>query len=189
MAIHAAWFQNLRPAAGEWRAAGDAAAEATDPGARRGEGARAGVARGDVDDAGERRAEEWQHGREEQQTEAQADALAAAPSPMAQAMELMAMTACDEHPTSVAPRVAAAAAPHKRQAVAAGTAVGVAVGVGGKPPAGDEGWTTVPSRRARRQERARLEGTSSGAARKAAAARAAATRRTAAAIFEYFGQE
>eukprot|EP00966_Prymnesium_polylepis_P247444 5721711-Prymnesium_polylepis.1 len=31
-----------------------------------------------ADDAGERRAEEWQHGREEQQTEAQAAALAAA---------------------------------------------------------------------------------------------------------------
>eukprot|EP00966_Prymnesium_polylepis_P180273 4174320-Prymnesium_polylepis.1 len=32
---------------------------------------------------------------------------------MAQAMELMAMTACDEQPTSAAPRVAAAAEPHK----------------------------------------------------------------------------
>ena len=107
---------------------------------------------------------------------------------MAQAMELMAMTACDEHPTSVAPRVAAAAAPHKRQAVAAGTAVGVAVGVGGKPPAGDEGWKTVLSRRARQQEPVRLDGTTSGATRKAAAARAAATRRTAAAILEYYGK-
>ena len=84
--------------------------------------------------------------------------MAAAPSPMAQAMELMAMTACDEHPTSVAPRVAAAAAPHKRQAVAAGTAVGVAVGVGGKTPAAsdvagaapaayDDGYQLVISRR------------------------------------------
>eukprot|EP00966_Prymnesium_polylepis_P258793 5976974-Prymnesium_polylepis.1 len=41
----------------------------------------------------------------------------------------------DEQPTSAEPRVAAAAVPHKRQAVAAGTAVRVAVGVGGKPPA------------------------------------------------------
>ena len=60
-------------------------------------------------------------------------------------------------------------------------------GVGGKLAAGgeDEGkWTTVLSRRARRQERARLEGTSSGAVRKAAAARAAATWRTAAAVID-----
>eukprot|EP00966_Prymnesium_polylepis_P067145 1558881-Prymnesium_polylepis.1 len=65
---------------------------------------------------------------------------------------------------------------HKRQAVAAGTAVGEAVGVGGKPAAGDEGaWTMVLSRRALQQERARLGGTANGAARKAAAARAAAT--------------
>jgi hypothetical protein len=58
--------------------------------------------------------------------------------------------------------------------VAAGTDVGEAVGVaGGKQPAGDEGkWTTVLSRRARRQEPTRLDGTTSGAARKAAAARA-----------------
>ena len=96
----------------------------------------------------------------------------------------------DEQTTGAEPRVAAAAAPHKRQSVAAGAAVGVAVGVGGKPPAGGEGaWTTVLSRRARRQvEKARLDGTSSGAARKAAAARAAATRRTAA-VIEYYGKE
>ena len=37
-------------------------------------------------------------------------------------------------------------------------------------------------------ERARLDGTPSGATRKAAAARAAATRRTAAAILEYYGK-
>ena len=54
---------------------------------------------------------------------------------------------------------------------------------------GDEGtWTTVVSRRARRLERARLDGTTSGATRKAAAARAAATRRMAAAIIEHFGK-
>ena len=83
------------------------------------------------------------------------------------------------------PRVAAAAEPHKRRAVAAGTAVGLAVGVGGN---GDEGtWTTVVSRRAGRLERARLDGTTSGATRKAAAARAAATWRTVAAVLEHFG--
>eukprot|EP00966_Prymnesium_polylepis_P215488 4990435-Prymnesium_polylepis.1 len=43
--------------------------------------------------------------------------------PMAkQAMAQMEMAAYDEQPTSAGPRVAAAAAPHKRQAVAAGTA-------------------------------------------------------------------
>ena len=96
----------------------------------------------------------------------------------------------DEQLACAEPRVAAAAEPHKRRAVAAGTAVGVAVGVaGGKLPAGDKGtWTTVASRRARRQERARLDGTARGATRKAAAARAAATRRTAAAIIEFIGK-
>ena len=94
----------------------------------------------------------------------------------------------DEQPASAAPRVAAAAAPHKRRAVAAGTAIETG-GKGGKLPAGDNGtWTTVTSRRARRLERARLDGTTSGATRKAAAARAAATRRTAVAIIEYYGK-
>ena len=86
------------------------------------------------------------------------------------------------------PRAAAAAEPHKRRAVAAGTAVGEAVGVGGKPPADAGGsWTTVMSRRARWQTRAQQGVTTGGAARKAAAARAAATRRTAAAILEHVG--
>ena len=87
------------------------------------------------------------------------------------------------------PRAAAAAAPHKRQAVAAGTAVGEAGGEGGKSPAGEAGgsWTTVLSRRARRQERAQLGVSTGSAARKAAAARAAATQRTAAAILEHYG--
>eukprot|EP00966_Prymnesium_polylepis_P021888 502949-Prymnesium_polylepis.1 len=69
----------------------------------------------------------------------------------------------DEHPTSAEPRVAAAAAPHKRQAVGAETAVGEAIGDGGKPPADAGGtWTTVISRQARRQVgKARLDGTSS----------------------------
>ena len=73
------------------------------------------------------------------------------------------MTVHDEQPPWSEPRVAAAAAPHKRRAVAAGTAVETG-GQGGKPPAGDNGtWTTVKSRRARRMERARLDGTTSGA--------------------------
>ena len=97
----------------------------------------------------------------------------------------------DEHLACAAPRVAAAAAPHKRRAVAAGTDVGEAVGVAdGKLPAGGEGedtWTTVLSRRARRLAKAHHGVTSSGAARKAAAARAAATRRTATAILEHAG--
>ena len=101
----------------------------------------------------------------------------------------MEMAELDEQLAGAVPRVAVAAAPHKRQAVAAGTAVGEAVGNGGKPPADAGGtWATVISRRARRQvEKARLDGTSSSAARKAAAARAAATRRTTAAIIDYFG--
>eukprot|EP00966_Prymnesium_polylepis_P174835 4046088-Prymnesium_polylepis.1 len=54
----------------------------------------------------------------------QTDAPAAAPEPSTtQAMELMEMPAHDEQPTSAAPCVAAAAEPHKRRAVAAGTAV------------------------------------------------------------------
>eukprot|EP00966_Prymnesium_polylepis_P278717 6438879-Prymnesium_polylepis.1 len=85
------------------------------------------------------------------------------------------------------PRIAAAAEPHKRRAVAAGKTVEKVV-VGWKPPAGEQDeWATVTSRRARWQERARLNGTSSGAARRAAAARAAATRRTVAAILDYMG--
>eukprot|EP00966_Prymnesium_polylepis_P312265 7215498-Prymnesium_polylepis.1 len=48
----------------------------------------------------------------------------------------------DEQLPCAEPRVAVAAALHKWRAVAAGTAVGVAVGVGGKLPAGDDGrWT------------------------------------------------
>ena len=103
----------------------------------------------------------------------------------------MKMAELAEQPAGAVPRVAVAAAPHKRQAVTAGTAVGEAVGNGGKPPADAGGtWTTVISRRAQRQvEKARLDGTSSSAARKAAAARAAATRRTAAAVIEYYGTE
>eukprot|EP00966_Prymnesium_polylepis_P250798 5799166-Prymnesium_polylepis.1 len=55
----------------------------------------------------------------------------------------------DEQLSRAEPRVAAAAAPHKRQAVAAGTAVGE---VGGKPPGGGDGaWTTVTTRWAQRQ--------------------------------------
>ena len=95
----------------------------------------------------------------------------------------------DEQPTSAAPRVAVAAEPHKRRAVAAGTVVETG-GRGGKPPAGEAGtWTTVLSRRARRQAKAQLSSTLSGAgaARKVAAARVVATWRTVAVVLEHFG--
>ena len=97
----------------------------------------------------------------------------------------------DEQLSRAELRVAAAAEPHKRRAVAAGTAVGAAVGEGGKAAAGDEGegaWTTVLSRRARRLAKAaRPGGTAGGAARTAAAARAAATWRTVVAILDHVG--
>ena len=107
---------------------------------------------------------------------------------MAQTMEQEGQHGQGAQQMHAEPRVAAAAEPHKRRAVLAGTAVEATVGVGGQPPAGGEGaWTTVLSRRARRLERARPDGTSSGAARRAAAVRAAATRRTVAAIIEHYG--
>eukprot|EP00966_Prymnesium_polylepis_P175030 4050094-Prymnesium_polylepis.1 len=51
----------------------------------------------------------------------------------------MELAARGDQPTGAEPRVAAAAGPHKRQAVAAATAVGAAGGVGGKRAAGDGG--------------------------------------------------
>ena len=122
---------------------------------------------------------------QQQQPAAPAAARTAGPAPAEMAQ--MAAKANDEPLACAEPRVAAAAEPHKRRAVAAGTAVGPAVGVGGN---GEEGtWTTVLSRRARRQERARLVGTACAAAHKAAAARTAAARRTAAAMIEHLGME
>ena len=177
-------------ASGEQRAAAGAIFDEKDAGAGRDEGARSGVAEDDAESAGVRR--QQMHDEQQQHPEGQTAALAAAPETSTAQME---MTENDEQPTSAEPRVAAAAAPHKRRAVAAGTAVETG-GKGGKPPAGDNGtWTTVKSRRARRMERARLDGTPSGATRKAAAARAAATwrtaatRRTAAAVIEYYSIE
>ena len=185
-------YLKLRLAAGERHATGDALFDPKDAGAGRDESARAGVARGDTESAGARLRRREQ-GQGQGLEQGQAAAPAAAPATTAeQAMAQTGQEAQEAQPAVAEPRVAVAAAPHKRRAVAAGTAVGATVGVGGKLAAGgeDEGkWTTVLSRRARRQERARLEGTSSGAARKAAAARAAATRRTAAAVIEYYGIE
>ena len=176
---------------GERLAVGDAIIVEKDPGAGRDAGVRTGVSLSETESAGTLL--QCQQLLQQQQPEAGAEAPAPA------AMEMTTKTN-DEQQASAAPRVAAAAAmPHKRQAVAAGTAVGVAVGEGGKeggkPPAGGEGtWTTVMSRRARRQERARLEGTACAAARKAAAARAAAMRRRTGrrrshrgVLLEYFG--
>ena len=148
---------------GERLAVGDAIIVEKDPGAGRDAGVRTGVSLSETESAGTLL--QCQQLLQQQQPEAGAEAPAPA------AMEMTTKTN-DEQQASAAPRVAAAAAmPHKRQAVAAGTAVGVAVGEGGKeggkPPAGGEGtWTTVVSRRARRQERARLEGTACAAARK-----------------------
>ena len=96
----------------------------------------------------------------------------------------------EAQPVVAEPRVAVAAAPHKRRAVAAGTAVGATVGVGGKLAAGgeDEGkWTMVLSRAAgegaarRHVERRGAQG-GGGAGR-------AATLRTAAAVIEYYCTE
>ena len=116
-------------------------------------------------------------------------ALAAAPEQlMAQTMEQEGQTEQGRVQVCMEPRAAAAAEPHKRRAVAAGTAVET-VDSGGKTAASGEGaWTTVTPRRARRQARARVDGWTSGAARKAAAARAAATRRTVAAVLEHYGE-
>eukprot|EP00966_Prymnesium_polylepis_P245761 5685012-Prymnesium_polylepis.1 len=60
-------------------------------------------------------------------------------------MAQMEMTANDEKPASAEPRVAAAAAPHKRQTVAAGKAVGEVVRVGGKPPAASDVAGAAPA--------------------------------------------
>ena len=173
--------QAQRLAAGERLATGDTTIEAKESGAIGDAGAGTGVSKYVAESAGE--APQCQQLLLQQQAQ-QAAAPAAAPAPMAMAqMETMEI---DEQPKSAAPRVAAAAEPHKRRAVAAGTAVGLAVGVGGN---GDEDtWTTVVSRRARRLERARLDGTTSGATRKVAAARAAATWRTVAAILDHVGE-
>jgi len=163
-------------ALGERRAAADAVIVAKRSSAECDALGPAGVSTGAADNAGERRRQERR--QELQQPEAQADTPAAVPAPME--VQAVGQLGQDTQLPSAEPRVAAAAAPHKRRAVAAETDVGEAVGVaGGKQPAGDEGkWTTVLSRRARRQEPTRLDGTTSGAARmKAAAARAAATRR------------
>ena len=177
--------QAQRLAAGKRLATGDAIIEAKEYGAIGDAGADTGVSKILAESAGA--APQCQQLLLMQQAQ-QAAAPAAAPAPTEMAQ--MKTMQIDEQPTSAAPRVAVAAEPHKRRAVAAGTAVGEVVGVvGGKPQACDEGeWTTVTTRRARRQERARIDGTTSSAARKAAAARTAATRRTAAAIIEYIGK-
>ena len=153
-------------ASGGRLAAGDAAFEAKDPGAICDAGELAGVSTSGADSAGE--VPQCQQLLLLQQAQ-QAAAPAAAPAPTEMAQ--METTQIDEQPTSAAPRVAVAAAPHKRRAVAAGTAVETG-GKGGKPPAGDNGtWTTVKSRRARRMERARLDGTTSPWPRRAYMAR------------------
>jgi hypothetical protein len=157
--------QPQRLAAGGRLAAGDAVFVAKDPSADCDAGARAGVVPGEPESAGARRQRQQWQGQRHGQGPGQAAAPAMAQMEMAQ----MEMAAYDEQPTSAEPRVAAAAAPHKRRAVAAGTAVGVAVGEGGKLPAGGEGtWTTVISRRARRQEQRAVRRNGRGAQRRLA---------------------
>eukprot|EP00966_Prymnesium_polylepis_P101242 2344728-Prymnesium_polylepis.1 len=75
--------------------------------------------------------------QQQQQQQAEHAAAPAAADPAEVRMEIAGR---DEQPAGAEPRVAAAAMPHKRQTVAAGTAVGEAVGVAdGKLPAGSEG--------------------------------------------------
>eukprot|EP00966_Prymnesium_polylepis_P102365 2371251-Prymnesium_polylepis.1 len=148
--------QAQRPAAGGRLAAGDAAIEAKDLAADRGAGA-------------SRRAQ--------QQVDEQSAAPAVADPAEVQATAQMKPMALDERPAGAAPRVAVTAELHKRQAVAAGKAVGVTVGAGGTPPpevidvadetpaASDGGYQLVVNRRhgarrgPRRRSRRRIGGT------------------------------
>eukprot|EP00966_Prymnesium_polylepis_P241566 5586484-Prymnesium_polylepis.1 len=134
--IEGAWFQALQPAVGE-----QLPAETTRPPRRRIRARGAARARAEASCAAKRTTRESAAGGRvttraggAADRGAEAAALAAAPPLMAQAMELMEMAAYDEQPKSAAPRGAAAADPHKRRAVAAGKAVGEAVGVGGNRP-------------------------------------------------------
>ena len=122
---------------GERRVTADTVFEAKESDAIGDTGAGAGVSTTAAESAGALRRQEQR--QRPQPPKAQAAAPAAAPEPM----ETLAMAQVehdeqDEQLPCAEPRVAVAAAPHKRRAVAAGTAVGVAVGVGGKPPAGDD---------------------------------------------------
>ena len=174
-------------ALGERREAAVTVYEAKSYGAGRDEGARTGVAPGGAESAGVPPLAQQQELVTQPEAQAAARAAAAPPTEMAQMEHEMEMLAYDEQPAGAAPRVAVAAEPHKRRAVAAGTAVGATVGVGGNGE-DEDAWSTVLSRRARRQERARLGGTVSAATRKAAAARAAATWRKVAAVIEHVGK-
>ena len=147
--------QAQRPAAGGRLAASVTVIEAKDSPAVRDAGASAGVSTSGADSAGALPQRQQLLLLLLQQQQAQQAAAPAAADPASTQTEL---AENDEQPTSVEPRVAAAAAPHKRQAVAAGTAVGVAVGVGGKTPAAsdvagaapaayDDGYQLVISRR------------------------------------------
>eukprot|EP00966_Prymnesium_polylepis_P051349 1188414-Prymnesium_polylepis.1 len=68
-------------------------------------------------------------------------AAACAAAPATAEMAQMEMTANDGQPASAEPRVAVAAEPHKRRAVAGGTAVGATVEVGGNGEDEDT-WST-----------------------------------------------
>ena len=115
-------------ASGEQRAAADAIFDEKDLGAGRDAGARAGVSMGATESAGGSR--QKRQLLQQQQPTAPAAARTAGPAPAEMAQ--MEARANDAQLACAEPRVAAAAEPHKRRAVAAGTSVGPAVGVGGK---------------------------------------------------------
>ena len=102
-------------------AVGDAVFDAKDSAADRDAGVREAVSPGTADSAGAPL--QSQQLLLQQQPEAGAEA----PAPAAAEITPKAMTTNDEQPASAAPRVAAAAAPHKRQAVDHGITVSVSV--------------------------------------------------------------
>ena len=103
--VEGAWFQDQRPAAGERRAAGDAAAEATGSGADRGVRACEIVSHDGVESAGGRRRQQQPgHGRAQEQRQAATAATSTEPA-KARAME---HDEQDERLPCAEPRVAAA---------------------------------------------------------------------------------
>ena len=112
--VEGAWFQDQRPAAGERRAAGNAAAEPTGSGADRDVGARELISDDGAESAGGRRRQQRPgHGRAQEQGQAATAAASTEPAE-ARAME---HDEQDERLPCAEPRVAAAAEPHKRRAV------------------------------------------------------------------------
>ena len=137
------WEAAAKPSAlGKRHVTADAVFDAKDRDAGRDAGASASVSPGAAESAGALPQRQQMLPLQQQQQQAQQAAAPAAADPASTQTEL---AENDEQPTSVEPRVAAAAAPHKRQAVAAGTAVGVAVGVGGKTPGASDVAGAAPA--------------------------------------------